>query len=635
MFSSLKSKVITSFFVFIIFPVLIGAALILTQVRSAQQNQIKLIQLQMAKRVASELENYINYNLSQIRQMVELNELEFDSPEKINERLVSQIMFNNNFDQIILLDGEGREFVHVHRYKVSDPDSFRSYASDIKYLFPKLNRTVFYGDVTFIKETGEPIINISFDLRNPQTDELIGVMIASLRLKPIWNLLANINVQPGQQIYILDSQYRLVAHPNPSVALKDIIYSLPSGEIAKGLMGNDVFMEYSRVHFGNQFFTVVSEHDLKEAFRLHRNISTVIFSVVASTIMMSALLIGFYIRHIVNPINHLSKVAKEIEGGNLELSAKVFSKDEIGAMAQAFNKMTKKLKDNNIQLKEFNIGLQDKIKREIEKTRRMEQLLFEQKKFADMGQMINAIAHQWRQPLNNIGLIQQYLYNGFVNGDITVKEYKEYSNSLMEIVQNMSATIDDFRTFFATEKLKERFNVISAIVDFLKLTSAQLNSNNINYKIRCFCCEKKHTFDFNSLHMECDSPELEVMGHSGEFKQVLQNIVANAKDAFQENHTERPMIDIYVKIDKSSVEIIFRDNAGGIAEDILPNIFDPYFTTKEEGKGTGIGLYISKVIIDDHFSGRLYARNSKDGAEFVLSIPKADMQVSPLQHTKV
>ncbi|PLX66232.1 MAG: hypothetical protein C0603_12565 [Denitrovibrio sp.] len=292
-------------------------------------------------------------------------------------------------------------------------------------------------------------------------------------------------------------------------------------------------------------------------------------------------------------------------------------------MAKAFNKMTKKLKDNNTQLQQFNIGLQKKVNSEIQKTRRIEQLFFEQKKFADMGQMINAIAHQWRQPLNNIGLIQQYLTDAVLNSEIGNEEYKEHSETLMEIVDNMSATIDDFRTFFTTAKVKERFNIIPAINEFMRLTSAQLENSNIKNTTRCLCCENNNCFETATYEDKgCIYNDLNVLGYLGEFKQVLQNIVMNARDAIIENNIENPVIEILVDTIEQDVVITFEDNGGGIPEDVISNIFDPYFTTKEEGKGTGIGLYISKLIIHDHFGGKLTASNTDDGALFTITLPK-------------
>jgi len=623
MFKTLKSKVIVSFISLIILPVLIGAVIIVSEIKSTQQNQIDIIQTQMTTRVASEFENYIKFHVSQIKQLNELQDMPWDDLKAMHDKLLAQIMFNNNFDQIILLDKDGDQVVKVHRYNIFQNKSIINYTSKIEYLFPKLNNSIFFGDITFSEETGEPISDISFDLRAPQTNELIGVMIVSLRLKPIWNLLANIQAQPGQSVYILDSKNRLVAHPNPSLVLKNTIHILPKSTIGTGISGNKSYIKYKKINFGNQYFTVVSEQNLKDAFYLIRYISMVVYIVVGSAILMSIFLVIFNIKYIVNPINHLASVAKEIESGNLDKTAKVFTNDEIGEMAKAFNKMTKKLKDNNTQLQQFNIGLQKKVNSEIQKTRRIEQLFFEQKKFADMGQMINAIAHQWRQPLNNIGLIQQYLTDAVLNSEIGNEEYKEHSETLMEIVDNMSATIDDFRTFFTTAKVKERFNIIPAINEFMRLTSAQLENSNIKNTTRCLCCENNNCFETATYEDKgCIYNDLNVLGYLGEFKQVLQNIVMNARDAIIENNIENPVIEILVDTIEQDVVITFEDNGGGIPEDVISNIFDPYFTTKEEGKGTGIGLYISKLIIHDHFGGKLTASNTDDGALFTITLPK-------------
>ncbi|MGD9807012.1 MAG: cache domain-containing protein [Deferribacterales bacterium] len=623
MFISLRTKVVLSFFLLVIVPILLGAYAITEQVHSTELEQLNIIHTQMTKRIATELENYVKHNAEILKQRTTSYVIDYSDKTKIERSLSALVISNNNLDQIIFLDKDGYEVSHVHRYKILSIEEHDDYSKKIVYIYPKLNKSLYFGDIRFADETGEPVAEISFDVRDPQTNHIIGVVIATLRLKPIWNMLANINVQKGQQIYILDSNGRLIAHPNPSMVLKNITYNITGEQFTKGITGDYAYLKYTKVNVGNQFFTVVSEHNTKEALKLLNNITLVIIIVVTCVVVMCILLLYLGMKHLVKPINNLSKVAKEIEHGNLESFAEAYNNDELGLLADSFNKMTHKLKENTIQLKEFNLGLQKKISSEIEKTRKMEQMLFEQKKFADMGQMINAIAHQWRQPLNNIGLIQQYLSEGFRNKSITEEEFESYSKSLMEIVSNMSSTIDDFRTFFTSNKQKDRFNVINALKEFMRLTTPQLNSSNIRYVIRCYVCSNKHVFDVENLSNECDCPSMEIVGHAGEFKQVMQNIVSNAKDEFVENGTESPMITISISLDESSVTISFKDNAGGIPENVLPNIFDPYFTTKEEGKGTGIGLYISKVIIDEHFGGRLRAVNVEGGAEFSISVPRA------------
>ncbi len=176
MLTTLKSKVITSFIVLVILPpVLVSAIIIVAELKYTQKNQVDLIQTQMTTRVASEFSNYIKFHVAQIRQMIELQDMPFGDKKAMQDKLLAQIMFNNNFDQIMLLDKNGEQVVQVHRYHLVPENSKTSYVSKIEYLFPKLNNSIFFGDITFIEETGEPISNISFDIRNPQTNSLMGV----------------------------------------------------------------------------------------------------------------------------------------------------------------------------------------------------------------------------------------------------------------------------------------------------------------------------------------------------------------------------------------------------------------------------------------------------------------------------
>jgi len=621
MFKSLKTKIVSNFILLVIIPVIISGIIIIYQTQKTQYRELESFQSQMTNRIASEFQNYINTNMTMLQQIIELLQIDPENTGSFKKKLLVQLLMNNNINQFILLDKEGRIAATVHRYKVLPESKKTSMASEMEYLFPKVNQKIYIGEVIFDPENGEPLADISMGIRDQKTQELQGVLITTLRLKPIWNLLSNIETIPGQDVYITDSRDKVIAHPNPSVVLKNTSFHIPSESITTGLLGDKVHLKYLKVNIGNQFFTVVAEYKTTEAFSLLRKISTIVILVILSTLLMSALLIHIHMKNIVIPIRHIVDVAKEIEEGNLEKTVTVKSNTEIQDLASAFNNMTSKLKDNTIQLQEFNTGLQKKIRTEIEKTRRIEQMLFEQKKFADMGQMINAIAHQWRQPLNNIGLIQQYLYTGFMSDSISKEEYDSFSQSQIELVQEMSETIDNFRNFFNTGKTRERFSIIESVVEFMRLSNAQLTNRNITYFIKCKACTNKHFFDTNTTSVKCDSENLHINGYPGEFKQVLQNIIMNSQDSFLTNNTEEPSITISIERKNNKIEIVISDNAGGIPDDVMPNIFNPYFTTKEEGKGTGIGLYISKVIIAEHFNGSIYAENNGEGVDFIINLP--------------
>jgi signal transduction histidine kinase len=158
----------------------------------------------------------------------------------------------------------------------------------------------------------------------------------------------------------------------------------------------------------------------------------------------------------------------------------------------------------------------------------------------------------------------------------------------------MSKTIDDFRNFFRVDKIKHKFWVKKSIENTLSLLNAQLVSHNIQ----------------TSLHGE----DFEINGIESEFQQVVLNIISNAKDAIVLNHKEYGKIDIALK----NKQIIISDNAGGIPKEVIQRVFEPYFTTKEQGMGTGVGLYMSKIIIEQNMGGRLHVTNTKEGAQFII-----------------
>jgi len=224
-------------------------------------------------------------------------------------------------------------------------------------------------------------------------------------------------------------------------------------------------------------------------------------------------------------------------------------------------------------------------------------ILQQQSKLASMGEMIGAIAHQWRQPLNALNMNIQNLDDDYEDGLID----KEFINGFIETNKKtilfMSETIDDFRNFYRIDKIKEKFSIKNEITSVLSLQSALLNSHNIKVSIT--------------------GDDFQIESYKSEFQQVVLNIINNAKDALASNRIENGEIKISLKNNKIFIE----DNAGGIPPAIINRIFEPYFTTKDQGKGTGLGLYMSKMIIEDNMKGNLSITNGELGAQIVIALP--------------
>jgi C4-dicarboxylate-specific signal transduction histidine kinase len=251
------------------------------------------------------------------------------------------------------------------------------------------------------------------------------------------------------------------------------------------------------------------------------------------------------------------------------------------------------------ELEALNQSLEERINDSLLELRRKDQLLIQQGRLAAMGEMINNIAHQWRQPLNNVGLLVQSLQISFKDGSLTAEELDKEVASTMAIISHMSHTIDDFRNFFRSDKEKHDFIINNAVHKALDFIEASLVNSHIQVTV---------AVDEN----------VTACGYQNEYAQVLLNILGNARDVLLTNKITDPCITICISSEKGRSLVTIRDNGGGIAEDVLPKIFDPYFTTKFQSQGTGIGLYMSKAIIEQNMDGSLTACNVDAGAEFKI-----------------
>ncbi|QOP44696.1 HAMP domain-containing histidine kinase [Sulfurimonas sediminis] len=252
----------------------------------------------------------------------------------------------------------------------------------------------------------------------------------------------------------------------------------------------------------------------------------------------------------------------------------------------------KKVKERTEELNKLNETLEELVKEKTNENIRQLETLQQQSKLASMGEMIGAIAHQWRQPLNEISIAVQNLKYDYEDGLITKEYLDDFIKSTKKVIQFMSDTIDDFRNFYRVDKTQERFSVKEAIQRVLSIQKAQLQNNNIKVTLL--------------------GEDFEVVGYKNELQQVILNLINNAKDVLLERNISDAKITIVLK----NHTVIVRDNGGGITPEVIDRVFEPYFTTKEQGKGTGMGLYMSKMMIEENMNAKLSVKNTNEGAEF-------------------
>ena len=254
----------------------------------------------------------------------------------------------------------------------------------------------------------------------------------------------------------------------------------------------------------------------------------------------------------------------------------------------------------NEKLNDLNKFLKEKVQEELLKQQKQQELLLNQSRHAAMGEMIGNIAHQWRQPLNALGLVLQNIEFAYNMDDLNDEFMDKSINKSRILIGSMSKTIDDFRQFFNPNKKKQNFQISKVINDSLALIEESLHNHSIIIKK--------------------DIKDFEIYGFENELVQVLLILISNAKDALTSKKIENPQIEIKTYFENSEYIIKISDNAKGIDKKIINKIFDPYFTTKEEGKGTGIGLYMSKIIIENNMNGKLEVENDDKGAVFIIRL---------------
>jgi len=251
----------------------------------------------------------------------------------------------------------------------------------------------------------------------------------------------------------------------------------------------------------------------------------------------------------------------------------------------------------------FNTQLEERVKKELEKNREKDKIMFLQSRMAQMGETIAMIAHQWRQPLNNLAILNQSLYLKYKKNTLDEKSIEKFFNSSRELITHMSKTIDDFKEFFKPDKEKDKFCLNETILHLLDLIKPEFDNLNIYIQRDC-------------------STKVFLYGYKNEFSQAILNILNNAKDALVSNQILNKQIHINLGLDDKNIYLVIRDNAGGINPDIIDKIFDPYFSTKDDKNGTGLGLYMSKMIIEEHMNGEISVVNDEEGAIFIIKIPQ-------------
>ncbi len=261
--------------------------------------------------------------------------------------------------------------------------------------------------------------------------------------------------------------------------------------------------------------------------------------------------------------------------------------------------LNRKLKKAKDKLSQINQTLKRRVSIEVEKNIKKEKIMLQQSRLAQMGELLSMIAHQWKQPLNSLSILNQLLLLKYSKNKLDQDFLDYFKTNSQKQIRYMSNTIDDFSNFFKPEQEREDFDINETIEHVLEIVRPLYSKYSIK------------------IHFH-SSGSLITNGYPNKLAQALLNIINNAKDALVENKIEDKKIKILSQLNEKDIVISIIDNAGGIPKNIIEKIFDPYFSTKSEKNGTGIGLYMSKIIIEKHMNGILSVENTEEGAMFKI-----------------
>jgi len=397
-----------------------------------------------------------------------------------------------------------------------------------------------------------------------------------------------------------------------------ILYPLP-GTVAKH--GPDAWTEQHEVPLAlagqpvGSLRVTVSHAALIEEFHLAelQLMATLLGTTLLGFIGL-ALVLNWTIRR---PLDHLSLASQALADGRFDYPLPPAGGDEIGLLIASFARMRQDIGENHrrleaeiaerrtaeMRLQELNASLEERIQEALARDREKDHLLIQQSRLAAMGEMVHNIAHQWRQPLNALGLVIRNIKDDYDYQDLTAENLDKSVADALRLLQRMSDTIDDFRNFFRPDREKTRFDVGQAVEQAIFVVGASLKHYNVD--------------------VEASLPAgIMAVGFPSQFSQAVLNLLVNAKEAIQDKGRDSGHIRVTLLGAEGQARLSVEDDGGGIDASVLPHLFEPYYTTK--ASGSGIGLYMTKMIIEKNMQGTVSADNGPTGARFQITLPLAD-----------
>jgi len=344
--ASIRTRLTIAFIVLAIGPLLLVGVILAWQSFATQQQQALNLQREVARRISSQVTTFFDQVENELRLTSRVQGLFALARDRQYGVLSELLTYRNVFEELALLDNQGQEQIRLSRHSVIT--TLRDRSRNAEFVGPQTTGQTYYGPVRFDEITGEPLMVISVPLRDLHSEQLAGILVSEVRIKKIWALIAEIEVDAGQSVYIINAQGQVVAHRDPSVVLRGATLRVldEAGGIQPGLNGSRVVLAVERVSVGDQEFNVVAEQTISEALALGMNTVRITVILVVVMLVISATLGFLIVRQIVHPIQAMAAVAQAISAGDLHRQVEANGQDELGKLAVAFNHMTTRLRQS-------------------------------------------------------------------------------------------------------------------------------------------------------------------------------------------------------------------------------------------------------------------------------------------------
>jgi signal transduction histidine kinase len=587
MLNSIRTRLTIAFLGLAVGPLLIVGLLLTVNTYNVQTQGAIALQREMATHLSSRVQILILNLESELYMLVRLEDLLKLGPER--QKLILSIFQSQRsaIDDLVLLDADGRVLSYYSRLKLNQDLPIQSQKELESFTVPISRGVTYFGPVRFKELSGEPVMIMAVPIIALDTRKPDGVLVADVRLKEIWDLVAKI--RPGQKgsSFIVDAENRVVAHSNPSAVLRGARFDPPGFDgVQTGLSGQESVLVSQVISFGARQFHIIVEGSVSEALALAVHTVRIMLTIVVIALLVAGGFGYLMVRRIVRPIEEIAETARAINAGDLSRRVVVKSSDELGVLADAFNKMT-------LQLETL---INDLEKRVADRTAQLEAANKELEAFA------YSVSHDLRAPLRHIdGFLE--LLEERITGTLDDRS-RHYMATISDSAKRMGQLINDLLSFSRMgrhEMSKKPVDLAGLVQEIIEELAPETQDRAVNWRM-------------------ADLPT--VSGDRAMLRQVLVNLLANALKFTR----GREQADIEIGCEPSDKEtIVFvRDNGVG---------FDPRYGDKlfgvfqrlhraDEFEGTGIGLANVRRIINRH-GGRTWAEGEVNrGATFYFALPK-------------